>query len=76
VKGLEHKSNGEQLRELGLFGNEKAQGRPYHLLQPEWKLWQGVGVGLFFQLNRDWTRGNDCKLCQGRFWLGIRKNLY
>jgi len=29
VRGLEHTSNGEQLRELGLFNLEEAQGRPY-----------------------------------------------
>lgn len=30
IKGLEHK---EQLRALGLFSLEKAQGRPFHPLQ-------------------------------------------
>ena len=29
VRGLEHKSYEEWLRELGLFGEEEAQGRPH-----------------------------------------------
>jgi len=33
VKGLEQKSYREQLRELGLFSAEEAQGRSYHSLQ-------------------------------------------
>ena len=33
MRGLEHRSYGEQLREMKLFSLEEAQGRPYHSLQ-------------------------------------------
>ena len=77
VRGLEHKSYGEQLRELVQSVEEEAQRRPHCTLCNYLKGGCGdVVVNLFSHVTCNRTRGNGLKLCRGRFMLHIRKNFY
>ena len=70
VRGLKHKTYGEQLRKLGLFSLDKRRFR--ETLWLPIVTWKKVVV-MWGSASSLRTRGNSLKLCQGRFRLNIKK---
>ncbi|PKU32938.1 hypothetical protein llap_16759 [Limosa lapponica baueri] len=75
VRGLEHLSCEDRLKQLGWFSLEKAPGRPYCALSVSEGDLQGRW-GLFIRQCSDRMRSNGFKLEEGRFRLDIKKKLF
>ena len=78
IRGLEHLSCEDRLRELGLFSLEKRrlQGDLRAACQCLKGGYKRDGEGLFTRAGTDRTGGNGFTLKEGRFRLGIRKKFF
>ena len=78
IRGLEHLSCDERLRELGMFslGKRRLQEDLRAAFQYPKGAYRKAGEGLFTRAWSERTRGNGFKLKEGRFRLGIRKKFF
>jgi len=77
-RGLEYLSYEDRLRELGLFSLEKRslQGHLRAAFQYLKGAYRKDREGIFTRVCSDRTKGNGCKLKEGRFRLDIRKKFF